>query len=111
MRVNWCPHLVNAREAAYVEISVIRVLLVDDHAVVRGGLRFFLDGVPDIEVVGEAGNGVQALAQVAALVPDVVVMDIVMPEMDGIAATQQLHQRFSHVHVLALTSFAEGELV
>ncbi|NTU81301.1 MAG: response regulator transcription factor [Chloroflexales bacterium] len=90
---------------------MIRVLLVDDHAVVRGGLRYFLDSVVDIEVVGEADNGAQALAQVAALAPDVVVMDLMMPEMDGIAATQQLHERFPHVHVLALTSFAEGELV
>jgi NarL family two-component system response regulator LiaR len=90
---------------------VIRVLLVDDHAVVRGGLHYFLDTVPDIEVVGEASNGRQALDLVADLAPDVVVMDLMMPELDGIATTQQLHQRFPHVRVVALTSFAEGELV
>ncbi|NTU83107.1 MAG: response regulator transcription factor [Chloroflexales bacterium] len=90
---------------------VIRVLLVDDHAVVRGGLHYFLDSIVDIEVVGEAENGRQALEMVAALAPDVVVMDLMMPELDGIAATQQLHQRFPDVHVLTLTSFAEGDLV
>jgi NarL family two-component system response regulator LiaR len=88
-----------------------RVLLVDDHAVVRGGLHFFLDGVVDIEVVGEASNGAEALEKATELAPDVIVMDMKMPEMDGIAATRQIHQRFPHVRVLVLTSFTEGELV
>lgn len=88
-----------------------RVLLVDDHAVVRGGLRYFLNSVGDIEVVGEAINGAQALAMVAELVPDVVMMDMKMPEVDGIAATRQIHQRFPQVRVLVLTSFADGGLV
>lgn len=91
--------------------SKIRVLLVDDHAVVRGGLRFFLAGTEDIEIVGEAASGTEALTLVATLLPDVVVMDIMMPEMDGITATQEVRRRFPHVRVLALTSFAEGELV
>lgn len=89
----------------------IRVLLVDDHAVVRGGLRFFLASSDDIDVVGEAANGREAVEQVAILEPQVVVMDMIMPEVDGIAATQELHLRFPHVRVLALSSFAEGELV
>jgi DNA-binding NarL/FixJ family response regulator len=88
-----------------------RVLLVDDHAVVRNGLRYFLATVDDIEVVGEASTGVQALEQATALEPDLVVMDMLMPEMDGVSATQQLRQRFPRMRVIVLTSFAEGELV
>ena len=88
-----------------------RVLLADDHAVVRGGLRFFLDSVADIEVVGEATNGAQACNMAAELQPDIIVMDVKMPEMDGITATRRIHQRFPSVRVLALTSFVEGELV
>jgi two-component system, NarL family, response regulator LiaR len=89
----------------------IRVLLVDDHAVVRGGLRFFLAGADDIEVVGEGASGVEALELVAILAPDIVIMDVMMPEMDGIAATRELRRRFPQARVIALTSFAEGELV
>ncbi|NTU84454.1 MAG: response regulator transcription factor [Chloroflexales bacterium] len=91
--------------------ALTRVLLVDDHAVVRSGLRYFLDSVADIEVVGEAPNGVLALALVAELEPDVVMMDMKMPDGDGIAATRQIHQRFPHVRVLVLTSFADGGLI
>jgi len=89
----------------------IRVLLVDDHAIVRVGLRYFLDGTDDITVVGEASSGVEALALVAELQPDVVLMDLVMPVMDGITATQQLRRHFPHVRVLALTSFSTGDMV
>jgi two-component system, NarL family, response regulator LiaR len=89
----------------------IRVLVVDDHAVVRGGLRFFLGGADDIEIVGEGASGVEALELVAQLVPDVVIMDVMMPGMDGITATRELRRRFPQVRVLALTSFGEGELV
>lgn len=89
----------------------IRVLLVDDHAVVRSGLRFYLANTDDIEIVGEAASGREALALTATLRPDIVVMDVMMPEMDGIAATRQLRELFPQVRVLALTSFAEGELV
>lgn len=89
----------------------IRVLVVDDHAVVRTGLRFFLAGSEDIEIVGEGASGVEALNLVARLAPDLVIMDVMMPEMDGIAATRELRQRFPRVRVLALTSFGEGELV
>jgi len=81
----------------------IRVLLVDDHAIVRVGLRFFLVGAEDITVVGEAGSGAEALTRVAELEPDVVLMDLVMPGMDGVAAIQQLRLHFPHVRVLALT--------
>jgi NarL family two-component system response regulator LiaR len=89
----------------------IRVLLVDDHAIVRVGLRFFLVGAEDITVVGEAGSGAEALTRVAELEPDVVLMDLVMPGMDGVAAIQQLRLHFPHVRVLALTSFSSGDIV
>lgn len=89
----------------------IRVLVVDDHAVVRGGLRFFLAAADDIEVVGEGASGDEALELVAQLAPDVVIMDVMMPGMDGITATRELRLRFPQVRVLALTSFGEGELV
>jgi DNA-binding NarL/FixJ family response regulator len=89
----------------------IRVLLVDDHAVVRRGLLGFFELLDDIEVVGEAENGRQAVDQVAALHPDVVLMDLLMPIMDGIAATAEVKQRFPDVEVVALTSFIEEERV
>jgi NarL family two-component system response regulator LiaR len=89
----------------------IRVLLVDDHAVVRGGLRFFLDTHDDIEVVGEGDNGEKALSLCAQLQPDVVLMDLMMPAMDGVTATQIICERFPDVRVVALTSFQEDELV
>jgi DNA-binding NarL/FixJ family response regulator len=89
----------------------IRVLLVDDHSIVRTGLRYFLAGTDDIIVVGEASSGAEALKSVAELQPDVVLMDLVMPGMDGIAATQQLRQHFPQVRVLALTSFSSGDMV
>lgn len=91
--------------------SPIRVLLVDDHAVVRGGLRFFLAGSDDIEIVGEGASGGEALELTAQLAPDLVIIDVMMPGMDGITATRELRRRFPQVRVLALTSFGEGELV
>src|SRR5262245_32015426 len=89
----------------------IRVMLVDDHPMIRSGLRFILSGTDDIVVVGEASNGADAVRLVGELQPHVVVMDVMMPELDGIGATQQLLQRYPHVHVLALTSFSDGDLV
>ncbi|HEX6702314.1 MAG TPA: response regulator [Gaiellaceae bacterium] len=89
----------------------IRVLIADDHAVVRQGLRVFLDLVPDVEVVGEAENGLEAIEQVRALRPDVVVMDMVMPQMDGIAATKKLREEQPAVQVLALSSFTDDDRV
>ena len=89
----------------------IRVLLVDDHAVVRSGLSFFLSTTDDIEVVGEAADGEQALRLCAQLQPDVVLMDMVMPQMDGFTAMQQIRQRYPAIRVIALTSFLDGEFV
>lgn len=87
----------------------ITVLLVDDHEVVRGGLRAFLNSLPDFEVVGEAGSGVEAVEQVEALVPDVVLMDLVMPGLDGVEATRQLKDDSPRTQIIILTSFHEDE--
>jgi two-component system, NarL family, response regulator LiaR len=87
----------------------IRVLIVDDHAVVREGLRTFLELQDGIEVVGEAQDGEQALARVAELRPDVVVMDLVMPKLDGVGAMRELQRRARAPRVLVLTSFVDDE--
>jgi NarL family two-component system response regulator LiaR len=89
----------------------IKVLIVDDHQVVRQGLRTFLELQPDIAVVGEAGDGCQAVEMVRDLHPDVVLMDLMMPHLDGIAATRQVKDLSSDVKVIALTSFTEDEKV
>ncbi|MEV4558854.1 response regulator transcription factor [Kitasatospora sp. NPDC049285] len=87
--------------------SPIRVLLVDDHQVVRRGLRTFLEVQDDIEVVGEAADGAEAVEQAAALAPDVVLMDLKMPNVDGIEALRLLRERGSGARVLIVTSFTE----
>jgi DNA-binding NarL/FixJ family response regulator len=87
----------------------IRVLLVDDHALARTGLRMVLDAEPDIEVVGEAANGNQAIHSVGRLRPDVVLMDVRMPELDGIAATREIAG--GDARVLILTTFDLDEYV
>lgn len=89
----------------------VRVLLVDDHAVVRQGLRLFLGLDPSIEVVGEAANGEEALAQADALRPAVVVMDLMMPVMDGLQATRLLRRQYPDTEVIALTSTLEEHKV
>ncbi len=89
----------------------IRVLIVDDHTVVRRGLRGFFDLLDDIEVVGEAEDGRRAVALTDSLLPDVVLMDIVMPQMDGIAAIGEIKRDHPDVEIVALTSFIEEERV
>lgn len=89
----------------------IRVLLVDDHAVVRTGLATFLMAYDDIELVGEARGGEQALLCCKHERPDVVLMDLVMPGMDGVEATKKIRERYPEVQVVALTSFRDEELV
>lgn len=90
---------------------MIRVLIADDHHVVRRGLLFFLKTQKDIEVVGEAANGREAVELTAELAPDIVLMDLVMPEMDGIQATKKIKAQFPHIHVLMLTSFSDRDHV
>jgi DNA-binding NarL/FixJ family response regulator len=85
----------------------IRVLLVDDHGMVRRGLRGYLELLPDIEIVGEAENGRLAIEAARALRPDVILMDLLMPELDGIAATAAIRAELPEVEVVALTSFVE----
>jgi NarL family two-component system response regulator LiaR len=85
----------------------IRILIVDDHSVVRQGLRMFLALDPELEVVGEAGDGAAAVRMTRQLKPDVVLMDLLMPEMDGIAATAAIRHELPDTEVLALTSVLE----
>jgi two-component system, NarL family, response regulator LiaR len=89
----------------------IRILLVDDHSVVRQGLRLFLKFEPELEVVGEASDGVEALRLARELKPDVVLMDLLMPVMDGIAATAAIRRELPETEVLALTSVLEDASV
>jgi DNA-binding NarL/FixJ family response regulator len=89
----------------------IRILIVDDHAVVRQGLRMFLALDPELDVIGEAGDGAEAVAQAHALRPDVVLMDLLMPKVDGIAATAQIRRELPDVEVIALTSVLEDASV
>ncbi|WP_104991308.1 response regulator transcription factor [Deinococcus sp. NW-56] len=91
--------------------QTVRVLLVDDHAVVRQGLRLFLGLDPQIEVVGEAANGEEALSEAERLRPDVVVMDLMMPVMDGIQATRAIRRSLPDTEVIALTSTLEEHKV
>jgi len=89
----------------------IRVMLVDDHAVVRSGLGAFLLAFDDLELVAEAGGGEEAVRLCEQVQPDVVLMDLVMPGMDGAAATRAIRERCPQIQVIALTSFKEKELV
>src|SRR5262245_7613658 len=89
----------------------ITVFLVDDHAVVRHGRRSFLAAAGGFEVVGEAGSGGEAVLRVADLAPDVVLMDLVMPEMDGVEATRLLKARSPRSQVIVLTSYHDDEQI
>ncbi|MCF6138593.1 response regulator [Pseudalkalibacillus berkeleyi] len=89
----------------------IKVLLVDDHLMVLKGLRFFLGTQPDIELVGEASNGKEAVELVGQLQPDVILMDLTMPVMDGIEATKQIKENHDTVKIIVLTSFSDQDHV
>jgi NarL family two-component system response regulator LiaR len=89
----------------------IRVLIVDDHDMLREGLASFLRACPDLERVGEAANGSDAIRLCRDLQPDVVLMDLIMPEMDGVAAIQAIHQQWPAIRIIALSSFGEDKLV
>jgi two-component system, NarL family, response regulator LiaR len=89
----------------------IRVMLVDDHTMVRKGLATFLKIFDDLQLVGEAESGAAAIKLCAEVLPDVILMDMVMPDMNGAAATRAIRQQFPQVQVIALTSFKEGDLV
>ena len=89
----------------------IRVMIVDDHAVVRSGLATFLLAFDDLEPAAEAGSGEEAIRLCAAHDLDVVLMDLVMPDMDGVATTRAIREKYPHIQVIALTSFKEDDLV
>jgi NarL family two-component system response regulator LiaR len=89
----------------------IRVMRVDDHTMVRRGLATFLMVFDDFKLVGEAENGADAIQLCAKVLPEVILMDMVMPGMDGASATRAIRQQFPQVQVIALTSFKEGDLI
>jgi two-component system, NarL family, response regulator LiaR len=89
----------------------IRVMLVDDHTMVRRGLVTFLKVFDDLQLAGEAESGEAAIQLCAEVMPDVILMDMVLPKMDGATATRSIRQQFPQVQVIALTSFKEGELI
>jgi two-component system, NarL family, response regulator LiaR len=93
------------------ENSRIKVLVVDDHAMVRRGLRFFLLASEDLELVAEVGSGEEAVEACQRTDPDVVLMDLIMPGMGGVAATRAIRKAQPHIQVVALTSFLEEDLV
>ncbi len=89
--------------------DVIRVILVDDHNLVRMGLKAYFSTLPDIQVVGEAGTGEEAVRLAAELSPDVALMDLIMPSMDGVEATRQVKKVSPHTQVIVVTSYHEDE--
>ena len=91
--------------------SSIRVLIVDDHEIVREGLETLLSEEPTITVVGQASNGAEAVTLAASLHPDVILMDLVMPELDGIEATRRIRRTDTASQILVLTSFADDQHV
>jgi NarL family two-component system response regulator LiaR len=92
-------------------MKTIRVLIVDDHAIVRGGLRALISSDPGIELVGEAEDGNEAIQLARTLSPDVILMDLVMPKMDGLEAIQEIKKENLDTRILVLTSFAEDDKV
>ena len=94
-----------------MEAKRIRILITDDHAVVREGLTSFISLEPDMEVIAEAGDGVKAVDKALALVPDIILMDIVMPQQNGLEALQQLQEAKCPAKIIMLTSFAEYDQI
>jgi NarL family two-component system response regulator LiaR len=93
------------------ETLPIRLLIVDDHAIIRAGLQALLQVVPDIEVVGEATNGREAVDLAEKLMPDVILMDLVLPEMDGIQAIRKILSKQTQARILVLTTFSGEDMV
>jgi two-component system, NarL family, response regulator LiaR len=104
-------HKTKTIAALSTEPNHIRVLLVDDHALVREGIKMYLRFDKQLEVVGEATNGEEALVKVASLKPDVVLMDLVMPIMDGVSAIAKLKRQYPEVEIIALTSVLEDDKI
>ena len=91
--------------------ETIRVMLVDDHDMVRRGLAAFLNVKADLELVGEARDGVEALSLIEDCLPDVILMDLLMPKMDGVTTTRKILQKHPSIQIIALTSFQDQELI
>jgi len=91
--------------------SSIRVIIVDDHVMVRSGLRLFLLAFEDLKLVGEAANGEEAIYLCSREKPDVVLMDMVMPVMDGVRATREIHSNFPRIQIIGLTTFYDPEMI
>lgn len=91
--------------------EAIQIVIVDDHAMLRKGLAVFLNSYADLRLVGEAANGREAVALCAEIQPDIVLMDLLMPIMDGITATRHIREEFPDIQVIALTSFGEERLI
>ncbi|HPJ25145.1 MAG TPA: response regulator transcription factor, partial [Synergistaceae bacterium] len=89
----------------------MRVLLADDHTIVREGIRLLLSRNPEITIVAEVADGRSAVEQALALRPDVVVMDIMMPDMDGILATKKIKEKVPHVKIIALSMYADKKFI
>lgn len=89
----------------------ICILIVDDHTVVRDGLKALISAEPGMKVIGEAGDGLEAVSKARDLQPDVVLLDLVMPRMDGVQATLEIKKAYSQAHILVLTSFSEDHMV
>lgn len=98
-------------DSIMVDPYKIRVMLVDDHGMVRRGLAAFLSIQPDLTLVGEAANGREAITECERTQPDIILMDLVMPEMDGATAIQKIKERWPDIQIIALTSFPEKNLV
>lgn len=91
--------------------KLIRVMLVDDHTMVRKGLVTFLNAFDDLQLAGEAESGAEAIRLCGEVLPDVVLMDMMMPDMDGATAIRRIRQQFPDIQIIALTSFKEGDLI
>jgi NarL family two-component system response regulator LiaR len=91
--------------------SPIRVLVIDDHRIVREGIRSLMEDIEDIQVIGDASNGIEGIVLVDSLNPNVVLMDLMMPKMDGLEATRKITEKYPDVNVLVLTSFITDEKV
>jgi DNA-binding NarL/FixJ family response regulator len=104
----------NARDTGWQERLVydsaigtpkaLRILIADDHAVARAGLRELLGKRPELQVIGEAASGVEAITEAVALQPDVIVMDVSMPQMNGIDATREIHRTLQHIRIVGLST-------
>ena len=91
--------------------GIIKIMVADDHVLIRQGLRVIIDAQPDMELVGEASNGEQAVRQALSLHPDIVIMDLQMPVKDGLAATREIAQAEQDAHILVLTSYPDDDNV